>query len=127
MRDSNVSNAVTLRGNLGQDVEYFNFGEGKTLAKFRLATNKVYYNSEGEKVKSTTWHNIVAWGQKADIAAKILTKGAGATIFGELIKRDYVDKSGSKRSHTEVKINDFMLWSLVKTDAGYVRQETVPF
>lgn len=127
MKNFNLTNDVTLRGNLGQDVEYFNFGEGKTLAKFTLATNDVYYNGAGEKVKETTWHNIVAWGKKADVMARILQKGAGATIFGKLIKKEYTDKEGLKRQHIEVKARDFMLWSLVKTDAGFVAQESLPF
>jgi single-strand DNA-binding protein len=102
------NNSVTLRGNLGKDVEYINFGEGKTLAKFRLATNKIFYDQHGEKVKQTIWHNIIAWGKLADLMTRELSKGSGVTVFGELITRQYEDKTGTVRQLTEVKAHDFM-------------------
>lgn len=100
--------SIALRGHLGKDVEYINFGEGKTLAKFRLATNKIYYDDKGEKVKETYWHNVVAWGKLADVMCRELKKGSGVTVFGEIIHKQYVDKEGNTRLHVEVKAKDFM-------------------
>jgi len=40
------------------------------MARFSIATDEVYRNTKGDKVKETTWHNLVAWGKIAGIVEK---------------------------------------------------------
>ena len=54
-----LRNKVQLIGNLGNDPEIINLKSGKTLAKFSIATNESYKNTQGEKVTDTQWHNVV--------------------------------------------------------------------
>lgn len=106
-----VRNSVTLIGNLGKDPELKQFENGRTLAKFSLATNEVYRNSNGDKVTSTQWHNIVAWGKTAELLGTLLKKGKEVAVTGKLTYRSYQDKEGNNRYIPEVVIEDFALLS----------------
>src|SRR6186713_1238548 len=53
-----LKNKVQLIGNLGNAPEIKNTESGKKLARFSIATNEVYRNAKGEKVKETTWHSL---------------------------------------------------------------------
>ena len=58
---------------------------GKKLAKFSLATNESYRNQQGEKIEETQWHNIVAWGKKAELAENYLKKVSIADVISSTI------------------------------------------
>lgn len=107
----NVKNKVQLIGNLGQDPEIKTFDGDKKLAKFSIATNEIYTNNKGEKVKETQWHNIIAWGKTAGVAEKILRKGVEVLIEGKLITRSYNDKAGIKKYITEIEASEIVLFT----------------
>jgi len=77
-----LKNSVNLIGRLGNDPEMKTFGENRRMARFSLATNDYYNDSEGNRVTETQWHNIVAWGKTAEIAEKLLNKGKEAHRSG---------------------------------------------
>ncbi len=104
-----LKNKVQLIGNLGGAPEVKNTESGKKLARFSIATNEVYNNAKGEKVKETTWHNLVAWGKVAEIVEKYLNKGSEVAIEGKLINRSYTDKDGVKKYITEVQVNELLM------------------
>ena len=104
-----MRNKVTLIGNLGQNPEVKELGEGKKLAKFSLATNETYRNRAGEKVTDTQWHNLTAWGKTADIIEKYLKKGSEVAVEGKLLNRNYTDKEGVKRYVTEIQVNELVM------------------
>ena len=106
---NSLKNKVQLIGNLGNDPEIVLMESGSKLAKFSLATNETYKNSEGEKVTDTQWHNIVAWGKTAEIAESYLEKGKEIIIEGKLVHRSYETKEGEKRYITEVKCNELLM------------------
>ena len=94
---NSLKNKVQLIGNLGNDPEMVTLDNGNKLAKFSIATNESYKNSEGEKVTDTQWHNVVAWGKLAEIAENYLIKGKEVMIEGRLVSRSYETKDGEKR------------------------------
>ena len=104
-----LRNKVQLIGNLGKNPEIRTTESGKKLVKFSVATNEIYTNVTGEKVKETQWHNLVAWGKLADIAEKYLNKGSEVAIEGKLISRDYTDKEGNKKYVTEIQVNALLI------------------
>ena len=104
-----LKNKVQLIGNLGNTPEIKNTEGGKKLARFSIATNDTYTNAKGEKVKETTWHNLVAWDKVADIVEKYLNKGSEIAIEGKLISRSYTDKDGVKKYITEVQVNELLM------------------
>jgi single-strand DNA-binding protein len=104
-----LRNKVQLIGNLGNAPEVRNTESGKKLVRFSVATNEVYNNSRGEKVKETQWHNVIAWGKLAEIAEKYLQKGSEIAVEGRLITRNYNDKEGNKKYITEIQLNDLLM------------------
>ncbi|PLX00785.1 MAG: single-stranded DNA-binding protein [Marinilabiliales bacterium] len=104
-----LRNKVQLIGNLGSNPEIKEIGENKMLAKLSLATTEVYNNNEGKYIKKTLWHSLVAWGNTAKIAEKLLKKGDEVAIEGKLVTRSYESNSGERRYITEVIVNDLLL------------------
>ena len=104
-----IKNKVQLIGNLGQIPDVRTTESGKKLARFSIATNDIYRNSKGERVRETLWHTVIAWGKLAEIAEKYLTKGREVVVGGKLTHRDYVDKSGIKRFITEIVLNELVM------------------
>lgn len=108
---STLRNKVQLIGNLGMDPEVKDLGNNKKLVKFRVATNESYKNAQGELVKETQWHNLIAWGKLADTVVKYLNKGSEVAVEGKLINSNYTDKSGVKRYNTEVQVSELVIFS----------------
>ncbi len=104
-----LRNKVQLIGNLGNDPEIITLDSGKKLAKFSIATNESYKNSEGEKVTETQWHNLIAWNKTAEIVEKYLEKGKEIAIEGKLTSRSYDDKDGNKKYITEVVVSELLM------------------
>ncbi len=104
-----LRNRVQLIGNLGNDPEYKELSSGKTLAKMSLATTEKYKNNEGEKVDDTQWHNLVTWGNTAEIAKKYLKKGDEVAVEGRLVHRSYEDKQGVKKYITEIVVTEMLM------------------
>lgn len=104
-----LKNRVQLIGNLGNEPEIISLESGKKLAKFSLATNETYKNSNQEKVTETQWHNIIAWNKTAEIIEKYVQKGHEIMIEGKLTSRSYETKEGEKRYITEVVCNELLM------------------
>jgi len=112
-----LKNRVQLIGNLGQDPESKTLESGKKMARFTLATSDSFKNGEGQKVSETTWHNIVAWNNLADIAGKFLKKGGQVAIEGRIVYRSYEDKKGVTKYITEIVANELLLLRSPKEQA----------
>lgn len=115
----NISNSVSLTGNLGKDVEIISFDNGSKVAKTAIATNHYYKNGTGEKVQEVTWHNIVAWNKTADLMQNILKKGSLVQIEGMLKNDSYKNKDGEIRYASKVKVNSFKVLT--------PKEEAMPF
>ena len=92
-------NKVILIGNLVRDVELTTTPSGVSVAKFTLAVNRTFTNSEGER--EADYPNIIAWRDLADRCAQYLSKGKKAAVVGMLQTRSY-EVEGQKRYVTEV-------------------------
>ncbi len=106
---NSLRNRVNLIGNLGQDPEFKTLDNGKKITKFTLATSEEFKNAEGQKVKETTWHNIVAWNGIADVSNRFLKKGAQVAVEGKIAYHNYEDKNGVARHFTEIVIHDLVM------------------
>lgn len=102
-------NKVILVGRLGRDPETRYTGSGQAVANFTLATDSTYKDRAGERQKRTEWHRIVAWGKLAEICQQYLKKGSQIYIEGRLQTREWEDKSGQKRSTTEIVASDMRM------------------
>ena len=108
-------NKAILIGNVGKDPEVRRLDSGTTVAKFPLATNEVYKNRDGEKVKNTEWHNIVLWRKLAEFAESYIKKGKLLYVEGKIRTRSYDDKDGNKKYFTEI-VGDVVQFLSKKSD-----------
>ena len=104
-----LKNKVQLIGNLGMDPEIKILEGDKKLAKMSIATNNSYKNAQGELVKETQWHNLIAWGKTAEIFERHIKKGREIAVEGKLINRNFIDKEGLKRYVTEIQVNEVLI------------------
>jgi len=95
-------NKVILIGRLGSDPELRYTPNGDAVANFRIATNRVWKDKEGNQQERTEWHRIVAWRKLAERCGEYLRKGSHVYIEGRLETRSWQDKNGNKRFVTEV-------------------------
>ena len=102
-----LENSVQLIGRPGMDPEVRNVGNRKNV-RFSLATNDYTYNENHELERTTSWHNIVAWGKIAEQAEKYIKKGRLIALEGRLKTRVY-EKDGKKNYFTEITMNEFLL------------------
>jgi len=95
-------NKVILIGRLGSDPELRYTPNGDAVANFRIATNRVWKDKEGNQQEKTEWHRIVAWRKLAERCGDYLRKGSHVYIEGRLETRSWQDQSGNKRYITEI-------------------------
>jgi single-strand DNA-binding protein len=119
-------NKVILVGRLGRDPETRYTGSGQAVANFTLATDSAYKDRAGERQKRTEWHRIVAWGKLAEICQQYLKKGAQVYIEGRLQTREWEDKSGQKRSTTEIVASDMRMLGSRSDSAAAAGAGTAP-
>jgi single-strand DNA-binding protein len=98
-------NKVILIGNLGRDPEVKYLPSGQAVANFSVATNERWQGKDGKTEERTEWHRIVVFGKSAENCGEYLSKGRSVCIEGRLQTREWDDKSGQKRSTTEVVAN----------------------
>ncbi|MDT0691457.1 single-stranded DNA-binding protein [Salegentibacter sp. F188] len=106
---STLKNHVQLIGNVGQEPTITNLESGKKVARFSIATNENYKNNKGEKVQSTDWHTVVAWGKTAEIIDNYVGKGKEIALTGKLRTRTYTTDDGNQRYVTEVEAKEVLL------------------
>jgi len=93
------------------DPEIKKLESGKKLARLTLATNDSYKDSNGKKIESTQWHNLIAWEGLADIAEKYMKKGKEIAVEGHINYRSYEDANGQKKYVTEIIVSDLLMLS----------------
>lgn len=102
-------NKVFVLGRLTQDPQIRTLPSGQLVASFGLATNRVFTNKNGQKQEETQYHNIVAFGRSAEIVQQYLRQGSLVLIEGRLHTRSWEDKNGTKRSRTEIIVENLQL------------------
>ena len=103
-------NKVLLIGRLGADPEIKQMVNGKSVARFSLATSNTWKDKNtGEKKEKTEWHRIVIFNEGLiNVIQQYVKKGAQVYIEGQLTTRKWKDeKSGLDRYSTEVVLQGF--------------------
>lgn len=102
-----IKNSVRLIGNVGQDPEMITTDSGRQLARFSVATNESYRKGE-EKVETTHWHDLIAWGKTAELCGELLKKGSHVAITGKLTYSTY-EKDGVSIKRAQVQVTEFQV------------------
>ena len=103
-------NKVLLIGRLGADPEIKQMTNGKSVARFSVATSNTWKDKNtGEKTEKTEWHRVVVFHEGlVNVVQQYLKKGAQVYIEGQLNTRKWKDeKSGQDKYSTEVVIQGF--------------------
>jgi single-strand DNA-binding protein len=112
-------NKVILIGNLTRDVELRYTPSGTAVAKFGLATNRVYKDSvTKENKQEVMFIDITMFGRSAETANQWLKKGKKVLIEGRLVLDQWVDNMGQKRSKHSV-VAERMQFMDSKNDNNY--------
>ena len=93
-----------LIGNVGKEPEVKYIDHGVCVASVTLATTeRAYKLKDGTEVpERTEWHNIVLWRALAEVVEKYVHKGDKLFIEGQIHTRTYEDRSGIRRTFTEI-------------------------
>jgi single-strand DNA-binding protein len=94
-------NHIFLFGMLGHDVELRTTPQGKSVTELRIATNRAIKKEEGW-VEVADWHRVTLWDKDAELAAKVLKKGAPVGVEGELRAETWIDSAEQK--HTKIYV-----------------------
>jgi len=99
-------NKIIVVGNLGRDPELRYTPQGVAVCSFSMATNAKRRNKSGELQDITTWFKITLWREKAETAAKYLTKGSTVYIEGRLRIEEWTDRDNNNRYTLDVQATD---------------------
>lgn len=76
--------SLTVIGRLGRDPEMRYMPNGDPVTNFSVATDRVYNDRNGQKVKETTWFRISVFGKQAETVNQYLSKGKMVLVEGRL-------------------------------------------
>ena len=99
-------NKIIIVGNLGRDPELRYTPQGVAVCSFSMATNEKRRDKSGELQDITTWFKITLWRDKAETAAKYLTKGSTVYIEGRLRIEEWTDRDNNNRYTLDVQATD---------------------
>ena len=99
-------NSSVLMGRLTKDIDLrFAAGNGKAIAKFTIAVNRSFKNSEGKY--DADFINCLAFDKRAETISQYFAKGQRILIRGRIQTGSYDAQDGTKRYTTEVLVEDF--------------------
>ena len=75
---------IIIVGNLGRDPEMRYLPSGQAVTDMSVATNRVYTDSNGQKVTETSWFRVSVWGGMAETVNQYLRKGSKVLVEGYL-------------------------------------------
>lgn len=99
-------NKIIIVGNLGRDPELRYTPQGAAVCSFSMATNEKRRDKSGEMQDTTTWFKVTLWRERAETAAKYLTKGSPVYIEGRLRIEEWTDRDNNNRYTLDVQATD---------------------
>jgi single-strand DNA-binding protein len=106
-------NTITISGRLTSDPELRHTSKGDAVCNFRLASNRASKDSNGDKTDETTFIEVIAWKQLADIVTKHVHKGDRIAVTGGLRFEEWNDReTGVKRTKHQIRANEVTFLTL---------------
>jgi single-strand DNA-binding protein len=113
---------VQLIGNLGRDPELSYTPDGTALCKFSIAVSK---STKGaNKAETTTWYNVTAWRNLAEMLGSSLHKGQQVFVQGDLTARQYTTKDGRNGTSLDVTCERFQFLGRKEDNASVTAGNT---
>jgi single-strand DNA-binding protein len=104
-------NQIQLIGNVTADVEVKETKAGTKYCSFSVATNYSYKTADGEKHDEATYHECTAWGNRAEVIAKLAKKGKKVFVQGRLTKSKVEQEDGRFTYFAKVHVEHFIMLS----------------
>lgn len=120
-------NQVTLVGNLVQDPEVRFVPSGTAVANMRMAMNRTYKGSDGEKKEEVTFVSVETWGKGAEACGEYLKKGSLVLVEGRLKLHEWTSQDGQKRSMLEVVAERVQFLDKRGAQTAPAPEEALPF
>jgi single-strand DNA-binding protein len=108
-KGEDMVNKAILIGRLGADPEVRYTPDGTMVTNFNLATDLQWKDKNGERVRKTEWHKIVAYRKLAETCGNYLSKGKLVFIEGRIQTRSWEDKEGAKHYTTEIVASNMQM------------------
>lgn len=103
-----TQNKASLIGYVGNDPDIFILPSGDKKVRLRVATDHTVVDRDGNKSYKATWHNVIAWGAKAEMVINNFSKGSHILVEGPIVYTNYLDKSGKMRYDTAIYAKHFL-------------------
>lgn len=107
-----------ITGNLTRDPELRTTPNGASVCSFSVAVNRVYRDSNGEQKEDVSYIDCTAWGKLGEMINQYAKKGSGVLVSGRLDQRSFEGKDGTRRSRTEIVVEDFNFINAPRDNSG---------
>lgn len=97
-------NTTCIDGNLVADPETVQVGD-TSVTKVRIANNRNFKDSDGNKKQETCFIDVEAWGNRGTAISRFCKKGDRIGIEGRLVFQQW-EKDGEKRSKHLIRMNE---------------------
>src|SRR5699024_7231879 len=98
-------NKVFLVGRLTRDPDLRYGSSNNAVMRTSIAVDRQFTNQNGER--ETDFINIVAFGNRAEVMKKYLTKGSQIAVSGRIQTGSYDGQDGKRVYTTDVIIDEF--------------------
>ena len=101
-------NKIILVGNVGQDPDIQETGNGTKVAHFSLATNRRTSGNGDEPQERADWHRLTLWNRLAQFAQDYVSKGDRIYVEGRL-EYDSYERDGVTIPTADVNVRELVL------------------
>ena len=98
----NSINHCTLLGHLTNDPRFKTLPSGKSVCEFGLALNRRWLDINGDAKQETTFVDVTAWNQQAEVITHYCQKGRPLVVEGRLEQERWKTPTGESRSRLKV-------------------------
>ena len=98
----NSVNHVLLLGHLARTPRLTHTSSGKAVCDFGLALNRRWLDVNGDSHQETTFVDVTAWNQQAEVISAYCQKGRPVVVEGRLEQERWESPAGEKRSRLKV-------------------------
>lgn len=103
-------NKIILVGNVGQDPDIQETGNGTKVAHLSLATNRRTGGNGEEPQERADWHRLTLWNRLAQFAQDYVSKGDRVYVEGRL-EYDSYERNGVTIPTADVNVRELVLLS----------------
>lgn len=102
------TNSVTLIGFVGSDLSSKRLADGSKLVILRVSTSQSAITKDGETIRQTQWHDVVAFDDLGDIAENSFVKGSHIMVNGSIEYSTWQDVNGNKRHYARIRASELI-------------------